>query len=180
MLSISTIIPIFLLLTEINIMFKHITTTLVASMILVTLSACGNKTETAPSKASDAISIINPHIREMPPGQKVTAMYFELKNSSSNPHDLITVMSKADISNVIELHTHTNDNGVMKMSEVESIPVAANSSTIAKPGSYHVMIMGLKKELKLGEKYDFNLIFKDGSSTEITAEVKKINVQKHH
>jgi len=37
--------------------------------------------------------------------------------------------------------------------------------------------MGLKQDLKLGEKVDFNLIFKDGSNKSITAEVKKLEVR---
>ena len=108
-------------------MLKNLTTFISASFILFTLSACDSKKESAPSKASEAVSINNPHIRAMPPGQKVTAMYFELKNSSANKHELVSVISETEISDKIELHTHTNNNGVMQMGQVESIPVSANS-----------------------------------------------------
>ena len=158
-------------------MLKNLTTLIFASFMLINLTACDNKKEaTTPSTASEAVSVINPHIRAMPPGQKVTAMYFELKNKGNTQHELVTVISEQEISNSIELHTHTNNNGVMQMGEVESIPVGPKSSTIAKPGGYHVMIMGLKDTLKLGEKHNFMLLFKDGSSTEITAEVKTIKM----
>ena len=166
-----------------------------ASLILFTLTACDTKTEkesapeslanvttestvdiaTDSSKAADVITIINPRIRAMPPGQKVTAMYMQLKNASTNNHDLVKVES--DISNMIELHTHTNNDGVMSMGEVESIPLPANTTAEAKPGSYHVMIMGLKEDLKLGEKVDFNLTYKDGSSESINVEVKMLEVK---
>ncbi len=165
-----------------------------ASLILFTLIACDSKTEkensasaavksttenttkTAAgiSKAADVITIINPRIRAMPPGQKVTAMYMQLKNASTNNHDLVKVES--DISNMIELHTHTNNDGVMSMGEVESIPLPANTTAEAKPGSYHVMIMGLKEDLTLGEKVDFNLTYKDGSSKSISVEVKQLEL----
>ena len=153
-------------------MNNKLTSLLSATVMLFTLSACDNKTET--SKAADAITIVNPHIRAMPPGQKVTAMYMQLKNTSASNHDLVKIES--EISNMIELHTHTNNDGVMQMGEVESIPVPANGNTEAKPGSYHVMIMGLKEDLKLGQKVDFKLIFKDGSSKSVTAEVKTIEL----
>ena len=155
-------------------MINKLTYLLSAALILFSLSACDKKTETKTSKAADAITIINPQIRALPPGQKVTAMYMQLKNTSATNHDLVKV--EGNISNMIELHTHTNNNGVMQMGQVESIPVPANTTAEAKPGSYHVMIMGLKQDLKLGDKFDFNLIFKDGSSKSITAEVKKLQV----
>ncbi len=155
-------------------MINKLTYLLSAALILFSLSACDKKTETKTSKAADAITIINPQIRALPPGQKVTAMYMQLKNTSATNHDLVKV--EGTISNMIELHTHTNNNGVMQMGQVESIPVPANTTAEAKPGSYHVMIMGLKQDLKLGEKFDFNLIFKDGSSKSVTAEVKMLDV----
>lgn len=172
-------------------MNKKITYLLSASLILFGLTACDSKTESTTSteastekatetvtevtKAADVITIINPRIRAMPPGQKVTAMYMQLKNASTNNHDLVKVES--DISNMIELHTHTNNDGVMSMGEVESIPLPANTTAEAKPGSYHVMIMGLKEDLKLGEKVDFNLTYKDGSSESINVEVKMLEVK---
>lgn len=125
-------------------------------------------------KAAEAITIVNPRIRALPPGQKVTAMYMQLNNASATARELVRV--EAAVSDMIELHTHTNNNGVMEMGQVESIPVPANGSIEAKPGSYHVMIMGLKEDLNLGEKIDFNLIFKDGSNKSITAEVKTLEL----
>lgn len=168
-------------------MNNKLTYLLSLALITLGLSACdSNKesktdTETATvvsestQMATDVITIINPRIRAMPPGQKVTAMYMQLKNSSANNHEL--VKAESVISNMIELHTHTNNNGVMQMGQVESIPLAANSTAEAKPGSYHVMIMGLKEDLKLGQKVDFNLTFKDGSSMPISVEVKKLELK---
>ncbi len=141
------------------------------------LNACDQKTESKPATAAEAIKIENPHIRELPPGLKVTAMYMKLKNTSSTNHELVKV--EGYMSNMIELHTHTNENGVMRMGQVESIPVPANATAEAKPGSYHVMIMGLTQDPKLGDKFDFTLTFKDGTSLPITAEVKKIGAHSH-
>lgn len=161
----------------------------VCSISVVVLTACDNKTSSdspvvekiekveKTTKASESITIIEPLVRPTPPGQKTTAMYMKLKNSSSNKHDLVKV--EGNISKMIELHTHTNDNGVMKMGQVESFPVDANSTAEAKPGSYHVMIMNLEKDLVLGDKYDFTLTFKDGSTMPVTAEVKNVSMHQH-
>jgi len=159
-------------------MAKSFSYLLSSVIILLTLAACNNNSESSKKTevvtAADAITIINPRIRALPPGQKVTAMYMQLKNDSETNHDLVKV--EGTVSNMIELHTHTMNDGVMQMGQVESIPVAANSTAEAKPGSYHVMIMGLQKDLVLGEKMDFTLSFKDGSSKSITAEVKTLKL----
>jgi len=158
------------MITKINII---ITITLFS----IALSACNKEMEevsTENIKAADAITITHPRIRFLPPSQKVTAMYMQLDNNSSLTRELVKI--EGSISNMIELHTHKNDDGVMQMDQVISIPVPANGSTEAKPGGYHVMIMGLKKSLSLGEKVEFNLIFKDGSNKTITAEVENIEV----
>lgn len=156
-------------------MSKILTYLISTTVIFINLSACDNKTKNTQLKAADAITIINPRIRALPPVLKVTAMYMQLTNTSAIDHDLVKI--EGTISDMIELHTHTNNNGVMQMGEVESIPVPANSTAEAKSGSYHVMIMGSKQDLKLGDKVDFNLIFKDGSNKTITAEVKTLEVR---
>lgn len=163
-------------------MTKHLSFIFLTSVLLFGLSACnsGDKTtsdattDKAAAKAADAISVEGARIRALPPGQRVTAMYMQLKNNSSTKQELIRVES--DISQMLELHTHTNNDGVMEMGEVESIPVEANKTADIRPGSYHVMIMGLKKDLQLGEIFDFKLIFKDGSVIPMKAEVKAIEV----
>jgi len=153
-------------------MFKKAIYLFAITFLLFALTACDSKTETKVSKATDAISVINPTIREMPPGQKVTAMYMELKNASATNHELIKV--EGEISPMIELHTHTMNDGVMSMGQVESIPVPPNSTVQAQPGGYHVMIMGLSSDLKKGDKVNFNFVFKDGSKIPVTAEVNSI------
>jgi len=159
-------------------MTKSLSYLLSTAFILLTLAACDNHSKSSKTTevvtAAESITIINPRIRALPPGQKVTAMYMQLKNDSETNHDLVKV--EGAVSNMIELHTHTMNDGVMQMGQVESIPIAANSTAEAKPGSYHVMIMGLEKDLELGQKIDFKLIFKDGSSKSITAEVKTLGI----
>ncbi|CAA6809413.1 MAG: Copper metallochaperone, bacterial analog of Cox17 protein [uncultured Thiotrichaceae bacterium] len=141
---------------------------------LALLSACNSddKAQTG-SKSADAISVDAPYIRAMPPGQAVTAMFLTLQNSSDK--DRFLVSAKGDVSEKIELHEHTHADGMMKMREVPEITIPKQSKAELKPGGYHIMLIGLKKDLQVGEKISFDLQFKDGSQTSITAEVKKIN-----
>ena len=57
---------------------------------------------------------------------------------------------------------------------VESIDVKANAQAELKPGSYHVMLIDMKAELKEGDSVPITLIFDDGTKTTITAPVRKL------
>ncbi len=77
------------------------------------------------------------------------------------------------VADRVEVHTHINDNGVMRMREVEGgVPLEAKSVTELKPGSYHVMFMGLKKQLKEGDKIPVTLKFKNAKAQTVQLEVK--------
>ena len=64
--------------------------------------------------------------------------------------------------------------GVMKMRQVEKIEVPAGSETVLEPGGYHVMLIGLKQSLELGQKVAITVNFDDGSSVPVEAEVKTV------
>lgn len=142
------------------------------SLVLLTACSSDENTQTA-TKSADAISVDAPYIRAMPPGQAVTAMFMTLQNSSDTERFLVA--ATGDISEKIELHEHTHVDGMMKMREVPEIAIPKQDKAALKPGGYHIMLIGLKKDLQVGEKISFDLQFKDGSQTSITAEVKKIN-----
>jgi len=81
---------------------------------------------------------------------------------------------------MVELHTHINDNGVMRMRPVKDMPIPAGGTTELKPGGLHLMLMMLKKQLKAGEKMPITLIFEDGSKKEIQAEVRRFDMMMKH
>ena len=74
----------------------------------------------------------------------------------------------------VELHTHTNNNGVMEMRQVPQIDIPANGKTELKPGGLHIMLIGLKQNLKAGENANVTLQFEDGSSSTITAPIQAV------
>lgn len=122
--------------------------------------------------AADAISVIDPYVRAMPPGQKVTGAFLSLKNNSNSDRSLLRVES--DVAKNVELHEHTHKDGMMQMREVEKINIAKGSTTALKPGGLHIMLIGLTRELKVGDIVDLKLFFDDSSEQVVKAPVKKI------
>ena len=73
---------------------------------------------------------------------------------------------------MVELHTHVNEDGVMKMRKVDKIAIPAGQTVALKPGGLHVMLIGLKEKLEPGKEVHMNLIFDNGGKEHIMAPVR--------
>ncbi len=79
---------------------------------------------------------------------------------------------RSDLANKTELHTHTMTDNVMKMHKVEGgIDVPMHGTVMFKPGSYHVMLMGLKKPLAEGEMIKVTLEFEKAGDVPVMINV---------
>ena len=63
------------------------------------------------------------------------------------------------------------DGGVMRMRKVDGIEVAPGSPTVLKPGGLHVMFLGLKKPLTLGETVAVTLTFEKAGKVDVRVPV---------
>lgn len=158
--------------------FNFTSTFLTACLSILSFNAFAND--------ASAIDIDNAYIREVPPGAMATGSFLTLKNNSGQEIQLVGATS--NIAKRVELHTHINDNGIMKMRQIKSISIAAHQETKLQPGGLHIMFIGLQKELKEGQTIPMTLKFKDGSQKELTVPVKSVmnpmgnmnNMHHHH
>jgi hypothetical protein len=75
----------------------------------------------------------------------------------------------------VQLHTMTMDGGVMRMRQVEGgIAVPARGTLELKPGSYHIMFMGLKRQLRQGERFPVTLRFQRAGSVTVQFAVQPV------
>ncbi|MCB1160132.1 MAG: copper chaperone PCu(A)C [Leptospiraceae bacterium] len=122
--------------------------------------------------------IQNPYVRLMPPGSANTGAFMEISNPSKQDLKLIGVSS--DVANMVEIHNHISEDGMMKMRKVEFVPIPAGGKAVLKPGSFHVMLMGLKNDLQEKQVIQIGLEFSNGLKKTIQAEVKKIDMEHQH
>ncbi len=118
------------------------------------------------------IGVTDPYARAVPPGQPNSAVFMSLTNRSSKDRALVGAESSA--AKVVELHTHVNEGGMMRMRRVERIDLPAGQSVALKPGGLHVMLIGLKQNMAAGDEVDLTLIYDDGDKAMIKAPVRKI------
>jgi copper(I)-binding protein len=127
--------------------------------------------------AADQIQAEGAYARAVPPGQPNSAVFMSLSNSSAADHAVTG--AESDSSEVVELHTHTMDGGMMRMRQIERIDVPAGETVTLEPGGLHVMLIGLKKPLVEGETVAVTLVYDDGSRATLDAPVKRIEHTMH-
>lgn len=99
-----------------------------------------------------------------------SAAYMTLKNSGKVSDKLLRVDS--DVAQAVELHVSEMKDGVMRMHPVEFIEVPAQSSVELQPGGLHIMLIGVKKELGVGDSVLLDLIFEQSGKMTVSAEVR--------
>ncbi len=125
-----------------------------------------------PTLAGEAdLSIVGSYVRMVPPGTPNSAAFMTISNGSSSDRKL--VKAESPVAKRSELHTHLNDQGMMRMRQVEAIEIKAAAQTELKPGGYHIMLFELQQPLQEGDSVALTLRFDDGSTKEIDAPVKK-------
>ena len=126
---------------------------------------------TTPSPAQHGPSIEQAWARETPPGITNGAVYFIVNNPTNTLERLIGVAS--DAADRVELHTHTEDNGVVKMRLIDAVAVPKYGMAMLEPGGDHLMLLDLSQPLKEGETIQLELEFEKAGTIRIDVPVKK-------
>ena len=99
-----------------------------------------------------------------------TAFYFKIENNADKADTLLSV--KSGVAKMVQMHETFKKDGMMGMREIKAIPVNSKSTLEFKPGGYHVMVMNLKADLKMGASAEFVLHFKYAGDVTVKAPVK--------
>lgn len=130
------------------------------------------------------VTVSNAWSRATAPGQEVGVVGMVV--TSQKDAKIIAVSSTASASS--EIHTMSMDNGVMRMRQIENLPLTAKQPSTLGPGGNHLMLIGLKKPLKAGDTIALTLTveFADKSTEKlnVSAEVKAMTagqgMHQHH
>ncbi len=124
------------------------------------------------SNPSDKIKIIEPWMRVGAQGQ-ATGLFFKIENNSDKADTLYKVEFVP--AGLVQIHeTYDAGNDMMGMREIGQLVIPAKSSVELKPGSYHVMLMKLKQDIKKGYVGECTLYFKGAGKIVIKAEAKEM------
>lgn len=125
---------------------------------------------------ANTFNVENAYVRATPPHAKNSAAFMVIHNNSNKTVKLISATS--DIADRVELHSHTMSDGMMKMRQVDEIIIKASDKAELRPGSFHIMFLGLKSPLIEGNSVKLTLYFNNGDEIIVDAPIKKIKMQK--
>jgi copper(I)-binding protein len=124
------------------------------------------------SNPSDKLKIIDPWMRVGAQGQS-TGLFFKIQNNSDKADTLYKV--EFEPAGLVQIHeTYDAGNDMMGMREIKEIVIPAKSTFELKPGSYHVMLMKLKQDIKKGFVGNATLYFKKAGKILIKVEAKEM------
>jgi copper(I)-binding protein len=156
----------------------------------VTVSACSGGT----SSSSTGVTIRDPWARTSPMVSGAGAAYMVIENTGSAA-DALTGGS-SDVATAVEVHEtyavepaastgtggmespKASDGGMgmggemMGMRRIDRLDIPAGGSVDLKPGGYHIMLIGLTRELKAGEDLTVTLTFEKAGDVTLTIPVR--------
>jgi len=131
----------------------------------------------AAGAAHAQVTVGDPWVRATVAQQKATGMFAQVTSAQGGK----LVAASSPVAAVVEIHEMAMENNVMKMRAVPGLELPAGKAVDLKPGGYHVMLMGLKQQVKEGEVVPVTLVVegKDGKreSVEVKAPVRALAAQ---
>jgi len=127
------------------------------------------------------IKITDPWARPSSAMASAGAAYMTITNNGSAADALLGASSPAAAT--VEVHETvvmgspapgaSGDSGMMGMQPVSRLEIPAGGSVELKPGSYHVMLIGLKQDLKAGATIEITLTFERAGEVTLSVPVKE-------
>jgi len=117
------------------------------------------------------ISVIDAWARPANRGDN-SAIYFKINNPGPAIDALIE--AQTEVAAQTELHKSEMDNqGVMSMHPQHQIELPPDSQVEFTPGGYHVMLVDLQQDLKVGDTVELRIRFKNFGDITLNVPVKQ-------
>ena len=97
------------------------------------------------------------------------AVYLTVQNTGGEPDKLIAATSP--IAERIEFHAEQNQGGVVSMVALPGIDLPPGQMVTLAPGQMHLMMLGVQKPLKAGDRFPLTLQFEHSGAKTVDVTV---------
>ena len=104
-----------------------------------------------------------------PASPDTAAVYFTVQNTGDGDDGLLAAAT--DIADEAQLHRTVMEGGAMKMQPVPRIAVPAHGEARLARGGLHVMLLGLRRPLREGDRFELRLTFERAGAVTVTVPV---------
>ena len=144
--------------------------------LLLIVGSSGQLRAQAPQ--GKTITVADAWARATPKGSTTAVIYMTAINNGQDADRLLGATTP--MAEKVQLHSNTNDNGIMKMRELTSIEIEAGKEVALKPGGTHAMLVGLKQPLIAGQSFPLTFEFEKAGKIDVTVSVEKVGAMEHH
>jgi len=131
-------------------------------LVALTLTAC--------SAGVAAPVIEDPWIRSNPNGMGAAYLTITMPTDDT----LVAAQVDASIAGRTEVHEVVEDDGMMRMRELDGgLSLPAGSTVELRPGGYHIMLLDMPGMLEVGSTVDLTLRFATADPIVVVAEVRE-------
>jgi copper(I)-binding protein len=114
-------------------------------------------------------TVAEPWVRGTVPQQKATGLFANITSAKGGK----LVSASSPVAGVVEIHEMAMEGTMMKMRALPTgLDLPAGKAVALKPGGYHVMLMDLKQQLKVGETVPVTLVIEGKDGKKETLELK--------
>jgi copper(I)-binding protein len=141
------------------------------AFVIAGLAGLAIATAHAREYKAGSLVIADPWSRATPKGASVAGGFMKITNTGTVPDRLIG--GSSDVANSFEVHEMSMADGVARMRPVKGgLEIKPGESVELKPGSYHVMFVGLKKPLGVGDHIKATLMFENAGKIDVEYDVR--------
>ncbi|GGF06931.1 hypothetical protein GCM10011611_10530 [Aliidongia dinghuensis] len=119
----------------------------------------------APSSA--AVRVTQAWARATPGKSTIGAAYLTVTAAADDR----LVGAASPVAATVQIHQHTMEGGVMKMRQVDAVPLPAGQAVTLSPGGYHIMLIDLKAPLVAGQSFPLTLTFEKAGTVETSVAI---------
>ncbi|MFA5123174.1 copper chaperone PCu(A)C [Zavarzinia sp.] len=139
---------------------------LARAAVLAVATLAGASTAQAHEYKVGDIEIVHPWSRATPAGAKVAGGFLKIENDGGADRLVSIASTVADKVQIHEMSMAAD--GTASMQELTNgLDIPAKGAVELKPGSYHIMFIGLKQPLKEGESFLATLHFEKAGDVEV-------------
>jgi copper(I)-binding protein len=99
------------------------------------------------------------------------AVFMTLVNQGQEAERLIG--AQTDVADTVEVHQTVMEGDVMRMQRVEYVEIGAGAEVLLKPGDYHIMLIGMRQDLAVGDRFAVTLLFENSDPQTVEVEVRQ-------
>jgi len=135
-------------------------------MLAAAALACATPAAAGPAPAG--VEVVQAWSRPAVAGATAVG-YMTLVNHGRRPVALVG--AESPLARKAEIHRSSVDGGVMRMASASSVTIPPGGSVKFAPGGYHLMFLGLARNLRPGDRVPATLRYSDGKRTAVSFQV---------